>query len=151
MFDVRSQWARGDRVGRGRAARVSRPLRGQELRRPSRRRRARAHPQRHRANREQIEKVFFRALTSLIPSNATFALTRAATIQAARDLYGAGGAVERAVTQAWDAVGVQARVAPTAAMLPNPAAATSATCGGVAPSCQLFLTVSVGDSNLRIT
>ena len=103
------------------------------------------------ANREQIEKVFFRALTSLMPSNATFALTRAATIQAARDLYGAGGAVERAVTQAWDAVGVQARVAPTAAMLPNPAAATSATCGGVAPSWQLFLTVSVGDSNLRIT
>ena len=103
------------------------------------------------ANREQIEKVFFRALTSLMPSNATFALTRAATIQAARDLYGAGGAVERAVTQAWDAVGVQARVAPTAAMLPNPAAATSATCGGVTPSWQLFLTVSVGDSNLRIT
>jgi len=103
------------------------------------------------ANREQIEKVFFRALTSLMPSSATFALTRAATIQAARDLYGAGGAVERAVTQAWDAVGVQARVAPTAAMLPNPAAATSVSCGGVAPSWQLFLTVSVGDSNLRIT
>jgi bacillolysin len=103
------------------------------------------------ANREQIEKVFFRALTSLMPSNSTFALTRAATIQAARDLYGAGGAVERAVTQAWDAVGVQARVAPTAAMLPNPAAASGATCGGVAPSWQLFLTVSAGESNLRIT
>jgi Zn-dependent metalloprotease len=103
------------------------------------------------ANREQIEKVFFRALTSLMPSNATFALTRAATIQAARDLYGAGGAVERAVTQAWDAVGVQPRVAPTAALLPSPAAAISAPCGGVTPSWRLFLTVSAGASNLRIT
>ena len=103
------------------------------------------------ANREQIEKVFFRALTSLMPSNSTFALTRAATIQATRDLYGAGGAVERAVTQAWDAVGVQPRVAPTAALLPNPATATSASCGGVSPSWQLYLTVSAGTSNLRIT
>src|SRR5262245_11563524 len=40
------------------------------------------------ANREQIEKVFFRALTTMMPSSSTFALTRAATIQAARDLYG---------------------------------------------------------------
>jgi Zn-dependent metalloprotease len=58
------------------------------------------------ANREQIEKVFYRGFTSLLPSNATFAVARAATIQSARDLYGAGGAVERAVTQAWTAVGV---------------------------------------------
>ena len=41
------------------------------------------------ANREQIEKVFYRAFTQMLPSNATFALARAATIQAARDLYGA--------------------------------------------------------------
>jgi thermolysin len=58
------------------------------------------------ANREQIEKTFYRGFTQLLPSNATFAVARAATIQAARDLYGAGGAVERAVTQAWTAVGV---------------------------------------------
>ena len=58
------------------------------------------------ANREQIEKVFFRAFTLLMPSNSSFTTARAATIQAARDLYGAGGAVERAVTQAWTAVGV---------------------------------------------
>jgi len=58
------------------------------------------------ANREQIEKTFYRAFTQLMPSNATFALARLVTIQAARDLYGAGGAVERAVTQAWTAVGV---------------------------------------------
>ena len=58
------------------------------------------------ANREQIEKVFYRAFTSLLPANATFSTARAATIRAAQDLYGAGSAAERAVLQAWTAVGV---------------------------------------------
>jgi bacillolysin len=58
------------------------------------------------SNREQIEKVFFRALTTL-PSDATFSQARQKTIQSARDLYGTGGTVERAVTEAWTAVGVQ--------------------------------------------
>jgi thermolysin len=58
------------------------------------------------ANREQIETVFYRAFTQLLPSNATFGLARAATLQAARDLYGAGSAAERALAQAWTAVGV---------------------------------------------
>jgi len=57
-------------------------------------------------NREQIEKVFFRAFTLLLPSSATFSTARAATIQAARDLYGVGSTAEKAVTQAWTAVGV---------------------------------------------
>jgi thermolysin len=57
-------------------------------------------------NREQIERVFYRAFTQMLPSNATFATARAATIQAARDLFGANSAAERAVTQAWTAVGV---------------------------------------------
>jgi thermolysin len=57
------------------------------------------------ANREQIEKVFYRAFI-LLPSNATFSTARAATIQTARDLYGIGSNAERAVTQAWTAVGV---------------------------------------------
>jgi thermolysin len=58
------------------------------------------------ANREQIEKVFYRAFTQMLPASANFKTARSATIQAARDLYGAGGAVESAVTQAWTAVGV---------------------------------------------
>jgi bacillolysin len=58
------------------------------------------------ANREQIERVFYRAFTQMLPANATFAVARAATIQSARDLFGAGGAAERAVSQAWTAVGV---------------------------------------------
>jgi thermolysin len=59
------------------------------------------------ANREQIERVFYRAYILMLPSNATFSTARAATIQSARDLYGAGSAAERAVTEAWTAVGVQ--------------------------------------------
>jgi bacillolysin len=58
------------------------------------------------ANMEQMEKVFYRAFVFLLPANATFATARAATIQAARDLYGATGPVVNAVTQAWTAVGV---------------------------------------------
>lgn len=58
------------------------------------------------ANREQIEKVFYRAFTGMLPKSATFATARAATIQSARDLYGSGSAAVTAVTQAWTAVGV---------------------------------------------
>jgi Zn-dependent metalloprotease len=58
------------------------------------------------ANREQIEKVMYRAFAFMMPPQATFADARRITLQSARDLYGAGGAPERALTQAWDAVGV---------------------------------------------
>lgn len=58
------------------------------------------------ANREQVEKAFYRAFTQMLPSNATFHTARAATIQSARDLYGAGSPAETAITQAWTAVGV---------------------------------------------
>jgi thermolysin len=58
------------------------------------------------ANREQIEKSFYRAFTFLLPASANFSTARAATIQAARDLYGASSAAANAITQAWTAVGV---------------------------------------------
>jgi thermolysin len=58
------------------------------------------------ANREQMEKVFYRAFTLLMPASSNFSTARAATIQAARDLYGSGSAAERALAQAWSAVGV---------------------------------------------
>lgn len=103
------------------------------------------------ANRDQIEKAFFRALTTMLPSNASFGLTRLATIQAATDLFGSGSAATRAITQAWDAVGVQPRTAASAGLFPNPATAENATCGGVRPSWSLEITVSAGSSNLRIT
>jgi thermolysin len=58
------------------------------------------------SNREQIEKVMYRAFTQMMPADATFATARAVTIQAAVDLYGANSPAARAVTQAWTAVGV---------------------------------------------
>ena len=58
------------------------------------------------ANREQIEKVFYRAFTQLMPANTNFRQARLITLQAARDLYAATPAVEAAVAQAWSAVGV---------------------------------------------
>jgi thermolysin len=57
-------------------------------------------------NREQMERVFYRAFVELLPASANFSTARAATLQAARDLYGTGSAAERAVGQAWTAVGV---------------------------------------------
>jgi Zn-dependent metalloprotease len=58
------------------------------------------------ANREQIEKVMYRAFTLMMPSDADFAAARRVTVQSARDLYGAGSPAERALIQAWTAVGV---------------------------------------------
>jgi len=59
------------------------------------------------ANRAQIEKVFFRAETQLMPNNASLQTAAAVVIQAAVDLYGAGGAATQAVTQAMTAVGLR--------------------------------------------
>ena len=58
------------------------------------------------ANREQMEKIFYRGFTLMLPPNATFSMARAATIQSAQDLYGASSPAARAITQAWTAVGV---------------------------------------------
>jgi len=57
-------------------------------------------------NRGQIELIFFRAFTDFLTPLSNFSAARAATIQAARDLFGAGSTPEAAVTQAWNAVGV---------------------------------------------
>lgn len=59
------------------------------------------------ANRDRAERVFYRAFTAMLPSSASFATARAATVQAARDLYGSTSAEATAFTQAWTAVGVQ--------------------------------------------
>jgi len=58
------------------------------------------------ANRAQIEKIFFRAETQLMPNNANFQTAAAVVIQAAVDLYGASSAATQAVTQAMTAVGL---------------------------------------------
>jgi thermolysin len=58
------------------------------------------------ANREQIERAFYRAFVFMLPPSATFSMARAATVQAARDLFGAGGQAQASIAQAWAAVGV---------------------------------------------
>ena len=59
------------------------------------------------ANRAQIEKVFFRAETQLMPNNANLQTAAAVVIQAAVDLYGASSPATQAVTQAMTAVGLR--------------------------------------------
>ena len=59
------------------------------------------------SNLEQIARVFYDAFALMLTPNADFASARAATIQAARGRFGLNSAAERAVTQAWTAVGVQ--------------------------------------------
>jgi bacillolysin len=102
------------------------------------------------ANREQIEKVFYRAFTLLMPSASSFATARAATIQAARDLYGSGGAVERAITQAWDAVGVFPQATITFSFSPSPATARTQ-CGTLTPPCWAFRTTVQESSGIGFT
>lgn len=58
-------------------------------------------------NRWQIEQAFYRAFTMLMPSNSTFSVARKTTLQSARDMFGAGHSVERAIGEAWSAVGVR--------------------------------------------
>ena len=58
--------------------------------------------------RDQMQKVaeaIFRGFVFLLPSNATFALARAATLQSAQDLDPTG-ALRNALAEAWRAVGV---------------------------------------------
>ena len=58
-------------------------------------------------NRWQIEQVFYRAFTMLMPADSTFSIARKTTIQSARDMFGAGHTVERAIDEAWTAVGIR--------------------------------------------
>ena len=53
-----------------------------------------------------MEKVFYRAFTQLLNENARFVTARAATLQAAQDLYPGNSSIANALTQAWTAVGV---------------------------------------------
>jgi len=59
------------------------------------------------ANRAQIEKVFFRAITQVMPNNANLRTAADAVIQSAVDLYGESSAATQAVTQAMVAVGLR--------------------------------------------
>ena len=56
--------------------------------------------------RDAAQRIWFRALTVYMTSGTTYSGARAATLSAAKDLYGAGSAQESAVAAAWSAVSV---------------------------------------------
>ncbi|GCB49608.1 M4 family metallopeptidase [Streptomyces sp. NL15-2K] len=56
--------------------------------------------------RAALGKIWYRALTVYMTSSTDYAGARTATLNAARDLYGAGSAEHGAVAGAWKAVGV---------------------------------------------
>ncbi|RZA13931.1 MAG: M4 family peptidase, partial [Lysobacteraceae bacterium] len=58
--------------------------------------------------RDKASKIWFRALTTYMTSGTTYPAARAATLQAAADLYGNGSAEYNAVNAAWAAVNVSA-------------------------------------------
>ena len=58
------------------------------------------------ANRHNVERAFFRAMTHLMPARTSFPMTAAAIRQSAVDLFGPGSATYRAVDQALNAVGL---------------------------------------------
>ena len=55
-------------------------------------------------NIERMEKIFYRAWVFLLNPNSKFSDARAATLQAATDLYGAGSNERAQVAAAWSAV-----------------------------------------------
>jgi len=58
------------------------------------------------ANRERMERIFYRAFVFFLGSSSSFRDARVATIEAATELYGSASAETAAVTDAWTAVGV---------------------------------------------
>jgi Zn-dependent metalloprotease len=56
--------------------------------------------------RDAAAGIWFRALTVYMTSSTTYSGARTATLNAARDLYGAGSAQQNAVSAAWSAVNV---------------------------------------------
>ncbi len=61
------------------------------------------------ANRDRVARIYFRAMTELMPARGTFELMAAAVRQSAVDLYGAGSVEYAAVHRALTAVGLPSR------------------------------------------
>jgi thermolysin len=57
-------------------------------------------------NIDRIEKIFYRGFVFLMTPNSNFSDAKAATLQAATDLYGANSNERAQVLAAWNAVGV---------------------------------------------
>ena len=59
------------------------------------------------SNIDHMEKIFYRAFVFFLTPSANFSDARAATVQAAIELYGASSSERQQVELAWDAVGVR--------------------------------------------
>ena len=57
--------------------------------------------------KDKLGKIYYRANTAYFTESTTFSQARAALVQAAADLYGSNSAEVKAVTLAYDAVGVK--------------------------------------------
>ncbi|WP_155891066.1 M4 family metallopeptidase [Ectobacillus panaciterrae] len=57
--------------------------------------------------REKTEQIYYRTLTKYLTATSNFSMMRQAAIQAATDLYGENSEEVKAVTKAYDAVGVE--------------------------------------------
>src|SRR4029453_5143510 len=66
------------------------------------------------------ERIFYRGLTSYMPSSTNFSGARTATLNAATDLYGTGSTQYNGVAQGWCAVGVGACPGGTPTPTPTP-------------------------------
>ncbi len=108
---------------------------------------------------EKAGKIFYRALTQYLGANSNFQAARAATAQAALDLYGA--AEQTSVHQAWNAVGAPGTVSAPGGggSTPSPAPSSRPLTNGVpidnlsgAQDAELRFTLTVpsGATNLRI-
>ena len=56
--------------------------------------------------RDAAQKIWYRALTVYMTSSTTYSQARTATLNAAKDLYGAGSTQQNTVAAAWSAVSV---------------------------------------------
>ena len=56
--------------------------------------------------RDKAARIWYKALTAYMTRNANFKGARTATLNAAKSLYGSGGAEYAAVAKAWSLVGV---------------------------------------------
>ncbi|MBI4913102.1 MAG: M4 family metallopeptidase [Acidobacteria bacterium] len=68
---------------------------------------------------EKASRIWYRALTVYLTASSNYAAARTACINSAKDLYGAGGAEEAAVWNAYAAINVGAKWTPTTPTAPS--------------------------------
>lgn len=75
--------------------------------------------------RANAEKIWWKALSTYMQSNTTYADARTTTLQAAADLFGSGSATYNTVADTWAAINVGSRVPGGGVSVGNPGAQTS--------------------------